>query len=117
MRYIFLPEKPQRCQHLAVLKKTGGERGLIGAIIARAVIDFFSTDRQLADSARWYFAGADYENHLRLLGLPVEWLPVDLAHYVIELDDDEQQQKPQNKNDFARYSGHEKPKKAAHRDY
>jgi len=90
MKYIFLPEKHER-RRVGALKKftqcENNERLIVAAIISRALADFFSSDARAADDARWYFAGeGTYHKHLKMLDLPVDWLPVDVEDFVIDLE-------------------------------
>ena len=65
-------------------QKLTGDRGLVVAIIAQAVRDYYSRNSQDKASAVSYFASPWYQEHLNWLGLEPTMLPegVQLPEYV-----------------------------------
>lgn len=58
-----------------------GERALIASIIAVSVDDALGRgDPEDIVDARHYFADGRYQNHLELLGLPANYLPMEFEN-------------------------------------
>ena len=87
----MLPAKNERIRVGGLKKFTPCQniaRLLLASIISRALADFFSSDARAADDARWYFCGEHgcYHEHLKMLGLPVNWLPEAIEPFAIDIE-------------------------------
>lgn len=65
----------------------GGEKGLMLAVISRALADAKGRDPEQRETARWYLASPYFWHHLECLGLSPEAIPMAVLEAVGDDDD------------------------------